>query len=83
MLTHYLLQGISNANVVIRSLAVKVGSLLKLQGRTLPNSLHLLVVAEQLQMLNFEDLLSFIIKRKEGAIDTKSLEIIESTIVLK
>lgn len=53
MLTHYLLQGTFKINAVIRSLAVKVGSLLKLQGRTIPNSLHLLVVAEQLQMLNF------------------------------
>lgn len=66
MLTHYLLQ-------VMRSLAAKVFAILKMQGRTLPNSLHLLVVAEQLQLVNFKDLLDFITKRKEMAIDMKSL----------
>ena len=48
-----------------------------MQGRTIPNSLHLLVVLDQMKTLNFEDLLSFILKRKELSMDLKSLDVIE------
>ena len=49
-----------------------------MQGRTIPNCLHLLVVLDQLKSLNFEDLLSFILKRKDLSMDLKSLDVIES-----
>jgi len=58
-----------------------VKSLLNLQGRTLPNALHLLVVAEQSDSYSFEAILAFIQKRKAQTIDLKSLEVIASNTV--
>ena len=58
-------------------MAVRCKSLVNMQGRTMPNSLHLLVVLDQMKTLNFEELLSFIQKRKELNMDLKSLEVIE------
>jgi len=52
---------------------------MQLQGRTLPNPLHLLVVAEQSQTVDFIKLLEFIGKSKDMVSDMKSLEVIESS----
>jgi hypothetical protein len=43
---------------------VKVKGILNLQGRTIPNALHLLVVVEQMGSYDFEDILKFILKSK-------------------
>ena len=53
--------------------------ILNLQGRTIPNALHLLVVADQMGSYVFEQILQFIIKSKEIKFDIKSLDIIESS----
>lgn len=53
--------------------------ILNLQGRTIPNALHLLVVADQMGSYDFEQILQFIIKSKEIKFDIKSLDIIESS----
>ena len=53
--------------------------ILNLQGRTSPNALHLLVVADQMGSYDFEQILQFIIKSKEIKFDIKSLDIIESS----
>jgi len=60
MLAHYLLQSINMYKVVIKGIVMKVKNILSLQGRTIPNSLHLLVVADQFKLFNFEDFLKFI-----------------------
>lgn len=52
--------------------------ILTLQGRIIPNALHLLVVNDLKGYFDPEKLLEFIIRRKEGGQDTKSLEVIES-----
>lgn len=52
---------------------MKVKGILNLQGRTLPNALHLLVAAEQAGTYNFETILEFIQRRKDQKIDLKSL----------
>jgi hypothetical protein len=57
-----------------------VKNILTLQGRTIPNSLHLLVVNDLKGYFDPEKLLEFIIRRREGGQDTKSLEVIESKI---
>jgi hypothetical protein len=56
-----------------------VKGILNLQGRTIPNALHLLVVADQMGSYDFEQILQFIIKSKEIKFDIKSLDIIESS----
>lgn len=62
--------------LVIKRLALKVKSILNLQGRTLPNPLHLLVVAEQSQTVDFIKLLEFIGKSRDIVYDMKSLDVI-------
>lgn len=57
---------------------MEVKQILTLQGRTIPNSLHLLVVSDMGGYYDPEKLLELIIKRKEGNYDTKSLDVIES-----
>ena len=49
---------------VMKQLAVKVKNILTLQGRTLPNALHVLVVAHQSESIDFEKLLKFITKSR-------------------
>jgi hypothetical protein len=56
-----------------------VKGILNLQGRTIPNALHLLVVVDQMGSYDFEQILQFIIKSKEIKFDIKSLDIIESS----
>jgi hypothetical protein len=49
-----------------------VKGILNLQGRTIPNALHLLVVADQMGSYDFEQILQFIIKSKEIKFDIKA-----------
>lgn len=55
---------------------MKVKGILNLQGRTIPNCLHLLVVVEQLGSYDFEEILKFVMKSKELKLDVKSLDVI-------
>lgn len=61
---------------MIKSFALKVKGILNLQGRSLPNALHVLVVADQMGSYDFERILEYIQKKKETALDLKSIEII-------
>ena len=63
---------------MVKGLVIKVKNILDLQGRTLPNALHLMVVAHQTEAYDFDRLLQFILKGREVGLDSKSLDVIES-----
>lgn len=70
-------------DLVIKGLALRVKGILNLQGRTIPNALHLLVVAHQTGSYDFEEILQFLIKSKEIKFDVKSLDTVESKLFLR